>query len=221
MREQVVELSWDGNNVITKTGNPVIFKGNPLTKDEINMCKNLFPKLREGISTDKIDLSSGDAFYIFGMRFLILVSNSGSSYMVIDLYKTNTNIGGYEYLSHNKMIQNNEIDDYMKFLFETKLYKETMLSKPTKIMIESDILGCIELEGSTLYGNFIYESHNDKDYEMGSISKDQNEYYSGIINDGFIINFKSKKKTNNFQIQKGGAFYKKYLKYKSKYLQIK
>jgi hypothetical protein len=59
--------------------------------------------------------------------------------------------------------------------------------------------------------------------EIGYIDNAELKSFSFTVNGSTkaVINPAENTSTNTFQLQSGGAYYKKYLKYKSKYLQIK
>jgi hypothetical protein len=129
--------------------------------------------------------------------------------------------------------------EILEFIFLTKYYAEISSGAKGKLSLSlRELPGCIEVEtkelnstiGSTFYhydsdGNKIFigrilkdPTGSDKDiWGYYSIkNKDTNEYMINVDGGQKTIKTENLGKTST-----GGGFYKKYLKYKSKYLQIK
>ena len=206
----------------------VMYNSKSLGENELEDIKIIMDVYNNKV--DNIDLKSIDdtSISFLGLRFVIVeekMSASTSTKSLVDLYDSVSDLTPKLKLA--KIINLNKLLDLVK---SSKLFQTIDAGKKDTPDIYMDSANvCFETTVSEWndLGTYLYTDDTKNYHEFGFLNKSSKQriYYSctkenasGKIN--FIVGEKKETSINTTNMT-GGAYYKKYLKYKSKYLQIK
>jgi hypothetical protein len=238
----------DGSmNTVDSSGKQVLWNNANLPYERFIIFKNAINALMESLTkiiVQNINDSTGKkiGLVLYG-RFIALGSNNlEKGYFDIEQIKN----AGVENVPKNPGTTDKtpftDIEkEILKFIFLTKYFEKIRSGKTAKLSLSlNELPDCIEVETKELtpeISTFYYYDVVRKRIYIGKILnnpiisgpgvKDLWGYYliKNIDTNDYMINnegsTKSIKSANLGKTSTGGGFYKKYLKYKSKYLQIK
>jgi hypothetical protein len=236
MLDEVTKLDASSGVVMLDT-DKVMYGTSVMTEEQMNICKAAIDGF---FNTDEIEHTDASGkttkFNIFFKRFASVPTKSGGYLRICDLF--NFSPGSTEFFidSFNKF-NSDKLSPYMEFILMTKAFVELKSSPEKDVSIDSPYLNenCF-IAKVKMYSNdtgtyFKYDvNKTGSKAEIGLIDMSSNKLstvkcviqpLNGTDLDFLLMNANVTETEHAFKIQVGGAYYKKYLKYKSKYLQIK
>jgi hypothetical protein len=219
----VNDMTWNGSKVMLgSTANEVLYDDKIMTQEQMEQCIAAIKCYTD--PSQKINIS-GDNYSIYFHRFIV---KEASNEIIGDIFNYNPLIPDTFKLGAIQ-IMNAELGNYVVFICNTKLY-DNFKKLTNKVTIQSSFSaeGCFHVKAHVKddkhSGTYYHFDSDGKTGEIGrfdiltkNLQSLSFETSTGIAK----INTAEATTKDNFSIQTGGGFYKKYLKYKSKYLQIK
>jgi len=225
------------DKIVTSSGmviydgkNKVMFGSKTLDENELEDIKQIMLVYINNTGVD-IDLKSieNTTISFLGLRFVIVEDKTASVKSLVDLYDSVPNPASkLTFLTLKKKVN---LDKLINLVKSSKLFVSINAGKKDTPTIYMDSEGvCFETTVSVWkdLGTYLHTDDKNDYHEFGLLDTGTNQriYYpckkvavsGGNFN--FIVGEENKTSIDTTNMT-GGAYYKKYLKYKSKYLQIK